>query len=35
LIEEDLALASYLCPAANDYGRLLRKVLDDIQADGV
>jgi Na+-transporting NADH:ubiquinone oxidoreductase subunit A len=33
LIEEDLALASYLCPAGNDYGRLLRNVLDDILAD--
>jgi Na+-transporting NADH:ubiquinone oxidoreductase subunit A len=30
LEEEDLALCSYLCPGKNDYGRLLRSVLDQI-----
>ncbi len=34
LVEEDLALASYVCPGRTDYGRLLRAVLDDIEADG-
>ena len=30
LVEEDLALMSYLCPGRNDYGALLRQMLDDI-----
>jgi Na+-transporting NADH:ubiquinone oxidoreductase subunit A len=30
LEEEDLALCSYLCPGKNDYGRLLRSVLEQI-----
>jgi Na+-transporting NADH:ubiquinone oxidoreductase subunit A len=34
LIEEDLALLSYVCPDRTDYGPLLRAVLDDIEADG-
>jgi Na+-transporting NADH:ubiquinone oxidoreductase subunit A len=34
LIEEDLALASYVCPGRGNYGTLLRAVLDDIEADG-
>jgi Na+-transporting NADH:ubiquinone oxidoreductase subunit A len=34
LVEEDLALASYVCPGRRDYGTLLRAVLDDIEADG-
>lgn len=31
LVEEDLALCSYVCPAGNDYGSMLRSVLDRIQ----
>lgn len=30
LVEEDLALISYACPSKNDYGRLLRGVLDQL-----
>jgi Na+-transporting NADH:ubiquinone oxidoreductase subunit A len=30
LVEEDLALMSYLCPGRTDYGGLLRRMLDDI-----
>jgi Na+-transporting NADH:ubiquinone oxidoreductase subunit A len=31
LEEEDLALCSYVCPSGNDYGRLLRSVLDRLE----
>jgi len=31
LAEEDLALASFLCPGKLDYGALLREVLDEIE----
>ena len=34
LVEEDMALISYLCTSGNDYGALLRKVLDDLMGDG-
>jgi len=30
LVEEDLALLSYLCPGHADYGALLRQMLDEI-----
>ena len=30
LIEEDLALLTYACPSKNDYGRLLRSVLEQL-----
>ncbi|MDH3719465.1 MAG: NADH:ubiquinone reductase (Na(+)-transporting) subunit A [Planctomycetota bacterium] len=33
LVEEDVALLTYVCPGNRDYGRLLRRVLDDIKAD--
>lgn len=33
LAEEDLALASFLCPARLDYGALLREALDGIERD--
>jgi Na+-transporting NADH:ubiquinone oxidoreductase subunit A len=33
LAEEDLALMSYLCPGRNDYGALLRRMLDDIAGE--
>ncbi len=33
LVEEDVALLSYVCPGRTDYGPLLRAVLDDIEAD--
>lgn len=33
LAEEDLALCSYVCPAGNDYGAMLRVVLDAIAAE--
>lgn len=32
LLEEDVALLSYLCPSGNDYGALLRQTLDRIEA---
>ena len=31
LVEEDVALLSYLCASGTDYGRLLRAVLDDLE----
>ena len=31
LIEEDLALACFLCPGKIDYGALLRGVLDELE----
>jgi Na+-transporting NADH:ubiquinone oxidoreductase subunit A len=34
LVEEDLALASYVCPGRTDYGTQLRTVLDEIEAEG-
>jgi Na+-transporting NADH:ubiquinone oxidoreductase subunit A len=30
LLEEDVALLSYLCPSGSDYGMLLRQSLDRI-----
>lgn len=33
LVEEDLALMSYLCPGHNDYGALLRRMLDEIAGE--
>jgi len=33
LVEEDLALCSYVCPAGNDYGTMLRAMLDRIRAE--
>ena len=33
LIEEDVALHSYLCASGADYGDLLREVLDDLAAN--
>ncbi len=33
LSEEDLALCSYVCPAGNDYGAMLRRTLDRIAED--
>jgi Na+-transporting NADH:ubiquinone oxidoreductase subunit A len=33
LVEEDLALCSYVCPAGNDYGSMLRSMLDRIQRE--
>jgi Na+-transporting NADH:ubiquinone oxidoreductase subunit A len=30
LVEEDMALLSYLCPGHADYGALLRQMLDEI-----
>lgn len=34
LVEEDLALCSFICPGKNDYGAILRVNLDRIEADG-
>jgi len=34
LIEEDLALCSFVCPAKNDYGSVLRINLDEIERQG-
>ena len=34
LAEEDLALCSFVCPGKNDFGPLLRNVLDDIEKEG-
>jgi Na+-transporting NADH:ubiquinone oxidoreductase subunit A len=34
LAEEDLALCSYVCPAKQDYGTVLRKNLDQIEQEG-
>ena len=34
LEEEDVALASFVCPGKNDFGSLLRKVLDSIEQEG-
>ncbi len=33
LVEEDLALCSYVCPAGNDYGTMLRSMLDRIRVE--
>jgi Na+-transporting NADH:ubiquinone oxidoreductase subunit A len=33
LVEEDVALCSYVCPAGNDYGAMLRAVLERIAAE--
>lgn len=34
LDEEDLALCTFVCPGKNDYGPLLRRVLDTIEKEG-
>ncbi len=34
LVEEDLALCSFICPGKNDYGAVLRVNLDRIEVDG-
>lgn len=34
LEEEDLALCSFVCPGKNDFGNLLRAVLDEIEKEG-
>jgi Na+-transporting NADH:ubiquinone oxidoreductase subunit A len=34
LVEEDLALSSFICPAKQDYGIVLRKNLNQIEMDG-
>ena len=34
LDEEDLALCTFVCPGKNDYGPLLRRVLDEIRQGG-
>lgn len=34
LEEEDVALASFVCPGKNDFGSLLRKTLDAIEQEG-
>ncbi len=34
LIEEDLALCTFVCPGKNDYGPLLRRCLTHIEAEG-
>jgi Na+-transporting NADH:ubiquinone oxidoreductase subunit A len=33
LLEEDLALASFVCPGKNDFGPLLRQALDSLEED--
>jgi Na+-transporting NADH:ubiquinone oxidoreductase subunit A len=33
LLEEDLALASFVCPGKNDFGPLLRRALDRLEGD--
>ncbi len=34
LIEEDLALCSFVCPGKNDFGPMLRRVLTEIELEG-
>ena len=34
LLEEDLALCSFVCPAKGVYGPMLRRVLDRIRKEG-
>ena len=34
LIEEDLGLLTFVCPAKNDYGPALRRVLDTLEKEG-
>jgi Na+-transporting NADH:ubiquinone oxidoreductase subunit A len=34
LDEEDLALATFVCPAKNEYGPMLREILERIERDG-
>ena len=34
LIEEDLALCSYVCPGKNDFGPILRETLTSIELEG-
>ena len=33
LVEEDLALLTYICPSKSDYGRLLREVLEQLHKE--
>ncbi len=35
LVEEDLALLSYVCSSGTDYGPLLRRMLDQIEREGL
>ena len=34
IVEEDLALCSFVCPGKNDFGPMLRQVLNDIEKEG-
>ena len=34
LAEEDLALATYVCPGKNDFGPLIRRSLTKIEVEG-
>jgi len=34
LDEEDLALATFVCPAKNEYGPMLREILERIEREG-
>ena len=34
LDEEDLSLATYVCPSKYDYGLILRNILEKIEKDG-
>jgi len=34
LIEEDLALCSFVCPGKNDFGPMLRELLTTIEREG-
>jgi len=34
LVEDDLALCSFVCPGKNNFGPMLRKVLTMIEEDG-
>ena len=34
LDEEDLSVCTFVCSGKNDYGPLLRRVLDDIEKEG-
>jgi Na+-transporting NADH:ubiquinone oxidoreductase subunit A len=35
LDEEDLALATFVCPGKTEYGPLLRRLLDRVEKEGV
>ena len=34
LVEEDLALCSFVCPGKNEFGPMLRQVLSTIEKEG-